>query len=146
MLSFKPTFSLSFFMFIKRLFSSSSLSTSTDTSTTDQYFCFIPVTSFFLEKLVIALHSFPVAYCTFSDLRGAHLLVSFLPNHTVHGVLVEKYLSSFPLPPPVDHVLSDPSAWVALYSMVRSFVELSKPLCHGKPVIQEEDKNTRFHQ
>ena len=59
---------------------------------------------------------------------------------------MEEYLSTFPLPPPVDHVLSDPSAWVALYSMAHSFIELSKPLYHVKPVIHEEEKNTRFHQ
>ena len=42
-----------------------------DTSTTEYCFHFGPATSFFLELLVIALHSSPVAYYTPSDMRGS---------------------------------------------------------------------------
>ena len=46
---------------------------SIDTSTTEHHhFCFGPAASFFLELLVIALRSPPLAYWTASDL-GAHL-------------------------------------------------------------------------
>ena len=41
-----------------------------DTFTTERHFCFGLAASFFLELLVIALNSSPVAYQTLSDLRG----------------------------------------------------------------------------
>ena len=60
----------------------------------------------------------------------------------VHGVLPARIWSGLPFPPPVDHVLSEPStmtrqSWVALHSMADHFIELHKPLCHGKAVIHE---------
>ena len=57
------------------------------------------------------------------------------------GLPRQEYWSGLPFSPPVDHILSElfsmihPS-WVALHSMVHSFIELHKPLCHDKPVIQ----------
>ena len=48
-----------------------------DTFTTECHFCVGPATSFFLELLVIALHSFPVACWTPTNL-GGHLLVSYI--------------------------------------------------------------------
>ena len=53
-----------------------------------------------------------------------------------------------PLPPLVDHVLSELSAmarpsWVALHGMAHSFIELRKPLHHDKAVIREGDNNIR---
>ena len=73
-----------------------------DTSTAERHFHFAPAASFFLELLVIALHSSPVAYWTTSDLRWvgvAHLLMSYLlPFHTVHGVLAARILEWFAIP------------------------------------------------
>ena len=48
-----------------------------DTSTTEHRSCLGPITSFFLELVLIAFYSSPVAYWTSSDL-GAHLLVPYL--------------------------------------------------------------------
>ena len=48
-----------------------------DTFTTECHFCVGPATSFFLELLVIALHSFPVACWTPTSL-GGHLPVSYI--------------------------------------------------------------------
>ena len=42
-----------------------------NTSTIEHHFSFGPVTSFFLELLVIAFHSSPVAHWTPSDLAGS---------------------------------------------------------------------------
>ena len=64
----------------------------------------------------------------------------FLPFHTVHMVLKAEYWSELPFPPSVDHVLSElplmtcPS-WVALHGIAHGFIELCKPLHHGKAVI-----------
>ena len=59
----------------------------------------------------------------------------------VVGFLQQEYCSGLPSPPPADHVLSELFSmaclsWVALHSMAHSFIELHKPLCHDKPVIQ----------
>ena len=56
----------------------------------------------------------------------------------------EVYWGGLPFPPPVDHVLSalptmTRPSWVALHGMAHSFIELHKPLCHGKAMIHEED-------
>ena len=65
-----------------------------DTSTTEHHFHFGPAASFFLDLLVIALSSSPVAYWIPSDLGGlifwCHI---FLPFHTVHGVLQARILA-----------------------------------------------------
>ena len=67
-----------------------------DTSTTEHHFCFGPAASFFLELLVIALCSSPVAYWTPSNLGGliswCHIFLSF---RTVHKVLMERILEWF---------------------------------------------------
>ena len=54
------------------------------------------------------------------------------------------YWGGLPLPPLVDHVLSELSAmahpsWVALHGVAHSFIELRKPLHHDKAVIREGD-------
>ena len=104
--------------------------------------CFGPATSFFLELLVIALCSSPVACWTPSDLgRGAHLPVPYL-FITVQGFSRQEYWSGLPFPPPVDHVLSELFtmtflAWVALHGIAHSFTELHKPFHHDKTVIHE---------
>ena len=73
-----------------------------DTSATERHFHFGPAASFFLELLLIALHSSPLACSTTSDLRWvglAHLLMSYLlPFHTVHGVLTARILEWFAIP------------------------------------------------
>ena len=66
----------------------------------------------------------------------------FWPFHTVHGVSRQEYWSGLSFPPPVDHIFSELSimtcpSWVALHSMIHSFFELCKPLCHSKTVIHE---------
>ena len=71
-------------------------------STTGCHFCFDLASSLFLELLVIALCSFPVAYWTPSDLGGgaggagfifwSHI---FLPFYTVHGILTPRILEWF---------------------------------------------------
>ena len=60
------------------------------------------------------------------------------------GFLRQEYLSDLPFPSPVDHILelstmTHPS-WVALYGMAHSFIELCKPLCQDKAVIQEGER------
>jgi len=66
------------------------------TSTTGHCFHFGPAFSFFLE---LFLHSFPIAYCTPTNLRGfifqCHI---FLPFHTVHVVLNTRILKWFAIP------------------------------------------------
>ena len=70
-----------------------------DTSTAEHHSCFGPLASFFLELLVIALHSFPVAYWTTSDLWELvfqrHIFLSF---HPVHVVLTARILEWFAIP------------------------------------------------
>ena len=51
--------------------------TSPDTSTTEHHFHFGPDASFFLELLVVALHSFPEVYWTPSSLRGSSGFIYF---------------------------------------------------------------------
>ena len=58
---------------------------------------------------------------------------TFLPFHTVHGVLKARILRWLPFPSPVDQVLSELSAmtrpsWVALPGMALGFTELDKAL------------------
>ena len=60
---------------------------------------------------------------------------TFLPCHTVHGVLKARMLKWLPFPSPVDHVLSELSTmtlpfWVALHSMAHNFTELDKTVVH----------------
>ena len=77
------------------------------------------------------------------------ILDTFQPGGSFYGVTYvclfipfmgfswQGYQSSFPFPPPVDHVLSELSimtnpSWVILHGMAHSFIELCKPLCHDK--------------
>lgn len=58
------------------------------------------------------------------------------------GFSKQVYWSGLPFPAPVDHVLSELRTmthpfWVALYSVVRSFIELHKTLCRDNAVIRE---------
>ena len=114
-----------------------------DTSTTEHHFCFGSAASFFLELLVIALCSSPVAYWTPSDLEGSSSGVKPFCLFILFMVFSwQEYWSGLLFPPPVDHVLSKvftmthPS-WVALHGMAHSFIELCKFLHHDKAVIHK---------
>ena len=114
-----------------------------DTFTTEHHFHYVPASSFFLELLVIALHSFPVAYWTPSVLRGSSSgVISFCLFILFMWFSWQAYLSGLPFPPPVNHVLLElltmthPS-WVALHDLAHSFIELCKPLCHDKAMVHE---------
>ena len=120
------------------------LLSSPDTFTTERCICLDPATSFLLKLLVVVLCSSPVACWTHSDLGGlicqCHIFLSF---YTVCGVLTSQqvYWGGLPFPPPVNHILSELSSMtcpslVALHGMVRSIIELCKPLHHNKAVIQ----------
>ena len=80
---------------------------------------------------------FPEAYWIPSDL-GAHLLVSSFCLFTLSmGFLQQEYWGGLPFPPPVDHYWSELStmthlSWVALHGIAHNFIELYKPLCHGR--------------
>ena len=112
-------------------------------STTEHHFCFGPAASFFLELLVIALHSSPVAYMTPSDLRGSSSsVISFCLFCTVHRVLVARILewvaiSSSSRPQFVRTVHYDPSVLGSPAWLAHSFIELCKPLHHDKAVIHD---------
>ena len=108
--------------------------------------CIQPVaTLFYLELLVIALHSSPVVYWTPSDLGSSSsgvLSLCFFTFFLFMGFSQQEYWSGLPFLPPVDHILSElptrihPSK-VALHGMAHSFTKLCKPLCHDKVVIHE---------
>ena len=66
------------------------------TSTTGYCFCFGSMPSFFLE---LFLHWSPVAYWALTNLGcSSFSLLSFLPFHTVHGVLKARILKWFASP------------------------------------------------
>ena len=115
-----------------------------DTSATGSHFHFGAVASFFLELLVIALCSSPVAYWTPSNLGSPSFsVISFCLFILFVGFLWQEYWSALPFPPPMDHVLSELFAltclsWVTLHSMAHSFIDLCKSLCYDKAVIHEK--------
>ena len=122
-----------------------------DTSTTEHHFCFGPAASFFLELLVIVLHFSPGAQGRLSELRGSgerggwsssFVVLSFCLFVQFMGSSQQEYWNGLPFPPPVEHILSELSTvthWssVTLHSLAVSFIELHKPLHHGKAVIHE---------
>ena len=64
----------------------------------------------------------------------------FLPFHTVYGVLTGRMLEWFVSPSssgPRFVITLHYDPWVALYSIVHSFIDLHKPLYHNKVVIYE---------
>ena len=99
-----------------------------NTSTAKHHFSFGPASSFFLELLVTALHSSPVAYWTPSHLGSSSFgVISFCIFILSMGFLQQGYWSGLPFSPPVDPILSELStmthpSWVALHSMVHSFI------------------------
>ena len=111
-----------------------------DTCTAEHHFCCGPTTSFFLELLVIAPYSSPVAHWTPSNL-GAYLLVSYLFAFSYYswGSQGKNTGVGCHFSPPVDHILLDlfsmtHSSWVALHGIACSFIKLHKPLCHYNAV------------
>ena len=75
---------------------------SLDTPTTEHRFCFGRAPSFFLELLVVLLHSSPGAHRTPPD-PGAHLLVSNLfVLLYIHEFLTASALGGLQFPAPVD--------------------------------------------
>ena len=111
-----------------------------DTSKTDCCFHFCPATSFFLELLVIALCSSPVAYL--QTWGSSSSFIYFCLFILLMKFSRQEYWSQLPFPFPVDHVLSELStvthmSWVALHGMAHSFIELCKPLLHDKAFIHE---------
>ena len=66
------------------------------TSTAGFCFCFGSIPSFFLE---LFLHWSPIAYWAPTDLGSSSFsILSFLPFHTVHGVLKARILKWFAIP------------------------------------------------
>ena len=66
------------------------------TSTTGRCFPFGSISLFFLE---LFFHSSPVAYWAPTNLRSSSFnVLSFLPFHTVHGVLKARILKWFAIP------------------------------------------------
>ena len=78
------------------------------TSTTEHRFHFGPVASFFLEPLIIALHSSPVAYWAPANLGGSSSdVISFCLFILSTGFSKQEYQSGLPFPPPGDDILSE---------------------------------------
>ena len=112
------------------------------TSTIEHHLFTGPLTSFFLELLVIALHSSLAAYWTPSDLENSSSnVIYFCPFHIVRMVLIAKILDipSSSGPHWSEHSNMICLALVALHSIAHSFIELHKPLYHDKDVIYEGD-------
>jgi len=97
-------------------------------STTEYYFCFGSIPSFFLE---LFLHWSPVAYGALTDLGSSSFsILSFCLFILFMGFSRQEYWSGLPFPSPVDHTLSDLStmtrlSWVAPQAWL-SFIELDK--------------------
>ena len=73
------------------------------------------------------------------------ILLSFILSV---GFSRHEYWSGLPLPPPVDHVLSQlfttsRLSWGILHSIARSFIELCNPPRHDKTAIHEADNITQ---
>ena len=86
-----------------------------DTSTTEHHFHFDLAASFFLELLVIALHSSPVAYWIPSHLGGSSPgVVSFYLFILFMGFSWQEYWNGLLFPPPVDHILSELSTMTSI--------------------------------
>ena len=86
------------------------------------------------------LHSSPVASWTSSDLGSSSSgVISFCLFILFMGFLRQEYWSGSSFPPPVDmlelSIMTCPS-WETLHSMAHRFIELRRPLCHYKVVIQ----------
>ena len=101
------------------------------TSTVGYCFHFGSVSSFFLE---LFLHSSPVHTGHLLTWRHQFHILFFLPFHTVHGVLKARILKWFAIyfsrRPHFVRTLHHELPWVALHSMVHSFIDLDKAGVH----------------
>ena len=103
------------------------------TSTTEHYYSFASISSFFLE---LFLHSSSVAHWTPIDLGSSYFSVIYFYLFILFmGFSRQEYWSSFRFPSLVDYVLSELStmthpSWVALHVMLHSFIELDKAVVH----------------
>ena len=103
------------------------------TSTTGCCFCFVCVSSFFLE---LFLHWSPVTYWAPTNLGSSSFSVlSFCLFILFIGFSRQEYRSSLLFCSPVDWALSELStmshlSWVALHGMVHSFIEVDKAVVH----------------
>ena len=104
-----------------------------DTATVECCFRFGSASSFFLEILVIALCSSPIAYWTPSNLGdSSSSVMCFCSFILLMGFSRQEYWRVLPFPPPVGHILSvhftmTRPSWVALHSMAYSFIALQSP-------------------
>ena len=106
---------------------------------TEHCFCFLPATSFFLVLVIIALCSLPYFLTYGGGIFWCHIFLLF---HTVHGFLLARILEWIAISFSSDHILSELFtmtylSWVALHGMAHSFIELYKPFCHNKAVVQK---------
>ena len=103
------------------------------TSTAGHCFCFGSISSLFLE---LFLHWSPVAYWAPADLGiSSFSVLSFCLFILFMEFSSQEYWSGLPFPSPVDHVLSEFStttwpSYMALHSMVHSFIELDKAVIY----------------
>ena len=103
------------------------------TSTTEHYYSFGSISSFFLE---LFLHSSPVAHWTSTNLGSSSFSVIYFYLFILFmGFSRQEYGSGFRFPSPVDHILLELStmtcpSWVALHGMANSFIELDKAVVH----------------
>ena len=92
------------------------------------FVCFASVSSFFLD---LFLHWSPVAYWAPTDLGSSSFsILSFCLFILFMGFSRQEYWSGLPFPSPVDHILSDVSAWLIRlggpHKTWLSFIELDK--------------------
>ena len=88
------------------------LVSSADAITTGYHFCFDSASSFLLG---LFLCSSSVTYWAPTNLGSSSFsVISFLPFHTIHGVLKAKMLKWFAIPFSLDHILSGLSTTTCL--------------------------------
>ena len=103
------------------------------TSTTGCCFCFGSISSFFVE---LFLHWSPAAYWAPTNLGSSSFSVlSFSLFMLFMWFSRQEYWSGLPFPSSVDHILSELSimtcsSWLALHSIVHSFIVLNKAVVH----------------
>ena len=104
------------------------------TSTTGCCFCFVSISSFFLE---LFLPWSSVAYSAPTDTGSSSfcLVLSFCLFILFVEFSRQEYWNGLPFPSPVDHIFSELSAvtrpsWVTLHGMAHSFIELDKAVVH----------------
>ena len=104
-----------------------------DTSTTECHFSFGPATSFFLELLVIALCSLPVAYWTFTDLSGLSSgVISFFLFRLFMGFLQQEYWSGLPFPPLSERFTMTRLFWVTHMAWLISLLSYASPFARTR--------------